>query len=171
MASPTLVTAVNKSIGRAAAKAGGVVMAALLLCGCQIAAVQSGRQLIHYAAFMRPALAQTADLLERQRTIVEREVREPLQVFDAGWRGDVADLAQDLTVLNELALAYVPPSEAAELHAQFLQALKLQLAGATALRSFTETYSVSDFSPVLKQVDKAQKILPELFSMLSALKN
>ena len=64
-----------------------------------------------------------------------------------------------------------PPSEAAELHAQFLQALKLQLAGATALRSFTETYSVSDFSPVLKQVDVAQKILPELFSMLSALKN
>ncbi len=171
MASPTLVTAVNKSIGQAVAKAAGVVLAALLLCGCQIAAVQSGRQLIHYAAFMRPALAQTADLLERQRTIVEREVREPLQVFDAGWRGDVADLAQDLTVLNELALAYVPPSEAAELHAQFLQALKLQLAGATALRSFTETYSVSDFSPVLKQVDKAQKILPELFSMLSALKN
>ncbi len=171
MASPTLVTAVNKSIGRAAAKAAGVLLAALLLCGCQIAAVQSGRQLIHYAAFMRPALAQTADLLERQRTIVEREVREPLQVFDAGWRADVADLAQDLTVLNELALAYVPPSEAAELHAQFLQALKLQLAGATALRSFTETYSVSDFSPVLKQVDKAQKILPELFSMLSALKN
>ncbi len=171
MASPTLVTAVNKSIGRAAAKAAGVLLAALLLCGCQIAAVQSGRQLIHYAAFMRPALAQTADLLERQRTIVEREVREPLQVFDAGWRADVADLAQDLTVLNELALAYVPPAEAAELHAQFLQALKLQLAGATALRSFTETYSVSDFSPVLKQVDKAQKILPELFSMLSALKH
>ena len=171
MASPTVVTAMNKLIGRAAAKAAGVVLAALLLCGCQIAAVQSGRQLIHYAAFMRPALAQTADLLERQRTIVEREVREPLQVFDAGWRADVADLARDLTVLNELALAYVPPSEAAELHAQFLQALKLQLAGATALRSFTETYSVSDFSPVLKQVDKAQKILPELFSMLSALKN
>ena len=171
MASPQLVTAVNKSIGLVLAKTAGLVLAALLLSGCQVAAVQSGRQLIHYAAFMRPALAQTTDLLQRQRTIVEREVREPLLVFDSGWRADVADLAQDLTVLNELALAYVPPAEAAELHASFLQALKLQLAGATALRSFTETYSVSDFSPVLKQVDKAQKILPELLSMLSALKN
>lgn len=171
MAPPALVTAVNKSLAQAVAKAAGVLLAALLLCGCQIAAVQSGRQLIHYAAFMRPALAQTTDLLERQRTIVEREVREPLQVFDAGWRADVADLAQDLTVLNELALAYVPPAEAADLHAYFLQALKLQLAGATALRSFTVSYSVSDFSPVLKQVEKAQQILPKLFSMLTALKN
>lgn len=171
MAPPTLVTAMNKSTGRAVAKAAGGLLAVLLLCGCQIAAVQSGRQLIHYAAFMRPALAQTTDLLQRQRTIVEREVREPLQVFDAGWRADVTDLAQDLTVLNELALAYVPPAEAADLHAHFLRALKLQLAGATALRSFTETYSVSDFSPVLKQVDRAQQMLPELISMLSALKN
>ena len=153
------------------AKAAGGLLAALLLTGCEIAAVQSGRQLIHYAAFMRPALAQTTDLLQRQRNIVEREVREPMLVFDAGWRAEIADLAQDLTVLNELALAYEPPAEAADLHARFLRALKLQLTSATALRSFTETYSVSDFSPVLKQVDKAQQLLPELFSMLSALKN